>query len=693
MSMRIIQDNGEYEIPSDFELEFEETNPFFCEQGSRSMPVKLPYSEHNLKLLGRPERFARADKLRSEFAVSIYCGAIQKTGKQVVFSASEEGVATSIYLNEGEFYAKIKDAKLTELNYGGVRDPYAGAHEEKARRWLDYFTSVMTGQITDDFMVFPVCTKVDENKLEYDDGKYELLNEPDVTDDSLSYYPLLGYERRTIGDELCAVGYGVTPFLRLHCLLEYVFMNFGYELRPGIFASTLRSVVLLNRTADTVCAGKLDYRQIVPDMTVNEFLNVLRYKFGCEFIVKKDNIVEIMFMRDILDENRPADMDLTPFVVGTPFIEYGEFKRLKLTAGQSLDYAKPVNETAEKMFENYPYVIDVDENEFANQNALSTNQIVYRKAEGQFYRIDTAGAQIRIEKAGSGFFDRDSGGPLQAETKASPDEQVPSVALKRLQNTDVQMIIPFVGGKIHMNTGVKQKDGSVKEEKAGGNFAMLCYGAGKAAGAAKWYFGTPLRYDDTGQIRTDISLEYGGQGGLFASFWREYDACLRHAFQTVRVETKMPEHEFLKFNILTPKLINGVPAIPVSIRYKLSSAGVEITEAEFKTLRLMQPYNLQQEQFIPDYEPSPYYWVRFDNYNEQFLSNDPRVWYNAYYIDTPPQAKNYPPPVQSQYLAGGEYHIELCKVQVVEYHEIDGETIRRNEFIRHVKFWLEPRMR
>lgn len=682
--MKIEQSAGEYHISRDFSLELEETNPFLSDKGSQSLPVKLPYTQHNLQLLNRPERLACGSKAPADYQARITHGVFQKTGRQVVFSVSpSEGISTTFYLREGEFYSKIKDVKLCDIDFGGIRDPYSGTHAEKATAWLNYFYEIMKGDATDDFVLFPVCTKAE-------DGTYELLNEPDLKGMG-DPYPLTGYRVRTVGDVKCPVGYGVTPFLKVSRVLHYLFTHFGYRLQPSIFNTELRQLVLLNTVADTVCAGKLDYRQLMPDMTVSDFLSVFRDKFGCEFVVDSDKgEVSVLLLSDVL--TRPPDMDITPYVVGAPLVMREEFKQLKLRGGTGIERADPAAATMEGLFDNYPFVSEVNESFFALGSKIEKNQVVLRRSEGQYYTAEMNGNDLVVRRMGSSFFPYDKGGSLAGDEREAGDEQVPMLSIPKLQGTPLEnFVIPYVGERRHVNTGIQQKDG-VKEDKSGAGKALLCFFYGKPANA-KWLSGTSFCYDNTGTKWSDISLQYNGEYGLFQRFWAEYDAVLRHAFQPVQVELNLPISMFMRFNMVTPKLLYGVPVLPERLQYTVGGNGLRIRRAVFRTLQLQEPYDLAAEQNIPVYIPSEYYWERCTDYDLLFPYVGPTTGYGVASIDPSPVPRTYDPPTREQYEAGGRYYVETCRVRITVYENESGNERIVAEYNDSYSVWVEARAR
>jgi hypothetical protein len=450
-------------LPLDFEIELEEVNPFFSEVGSQSLPITLPYTPRNIELLGHPERIAHTFKLDTEHEAVLRHGVLQKVGRLVIFSASKEsGIETTFYLNDGELYTKIKDVHLSYINFDNPKynpgynpDPFTGTAAQKASQWM----ARLSAGVDTTYFVFPVCTKAeektDDNKNQY--YEYELLNEPNfaVYPPGLLPFPLLGYEERIVNGVRCPVGYGVTPFLKLNFVLRILFAYFGYDLKQSILDTdpTLSKTVILNNNADTICGGKLDYKQLLPDCSVTTFLDAIRNKFCCEFIPDgRTKTVSIYFFQT---GNFTPDMDITPFAVDSPLITHESFKQLRLSAGTGLTFAQPAAETMEQLINEYTYSSALTESEFAQIAYLTFNEVVFRKATGQFYKQTSAGSTLNIQPVGSCFFNYDKKvDGLEYDERTADDEQPPVIIIQR---GNFKLLMPVTGERTHLNTGIKKQ--------------------------------------------------------------------------------------------------------------------------------------------------------------------------------------------------------------------------------------------
>jgi hypothetical protein len=230
------------------------------------------------------------------------------------------------------------------------------------------------------------------------------------------------------------------------------------------------------------------------------------------------------------------------------------------------------------------------------------------------------------------------------------------------------MYCPFIGEVRHLNTGIK-KDGEAKEEKEDGNDVMFCFSVGKQdMNGVSTTFGSPFCYDAKGVPWGNLSLQYNGNEGIFVRFWKQYDTLLRHAFRKITCKFNIPLAQLLKFSILTPKLINGIKVIPVQVKYRIGNKDVVIIEeAEFKTLQLQQPYDIDKEQEVPQFNESAYYWLRQSNIANVMAAhpevNNTTVRWGE--MESPPPVYTYPLPTQTQVNTGSKYYEAQYTIKII----------------------------
>lgn len=106
-------------------------------------------------------------------------------------------------------------------------------------------------------------------------------------------------------------------------MLELVFSEFGYTITENPFKTNkeLSNLVILNNAADCCVKGKLSYADLMPDCTVEDFLNALHVRFGLVYNVSSDTkTATLRLIRDIVDD--VPDIDLSRSLTDEPLITY-----------------------------------------------------------------------------------------------------------------------------------------------------------------------------------------------------------------------------------------------------------------------------------------------------------------------------------------------------------------------------------
>ena len=115
MKITNLKKGEDYQLSADAKLEVERVNPFFNDWGEMTVPMDMPASEHNRRLLDYPDMFGRREKMIVAEA-SIQDGEYHAQCRQVVISATRKGsISTSFYINDGSFYSRIRNVKLKDI--------------------------------------------------------------------------------------------------------------------------------------------------------------------------------------------------------------------------------------------------------------------------------------------------------------------------------------------------------------------------------------------------------------------------------------------------------------------------------------------------------------------------------------------------------------------------------------------------
>ena len=355
-----------YQLGESAKLEVERINPFFNDYGESTSPLDIPASDYNRMILGYPDTFGLREKMVA-MNVSIEDGEYFAQCRQIILSAQHKGnISSSFYINDGSFYSKIQNVKLKSI-FKDEMVPGCSTID----KCIDFCRSLIGGS-NENYDIFPVLLTDDSGKdtgynykilnawgdvkklkdAKYwrfkDAGGYEYVDAPMAWDFCLynkSDAMFQGEASRTEYVNEIPVslsrGYYISPFIRANYVLKRVFSYFGYELKENFFTRTkpFNKMVLVNNVIDVMANGHIRIEDLLPDVSVSDFLSVFRKKFLCEFVSDEGtHTVDIIFLREVVDSAPVAD--LTRQMTEEPTLSYktaSDYKRVVLRAKQQAD--------------------------------------------------------------------------------------------------------------------------------------------------------------------------------------------------------------------------------------------------------------------------------------------------------------------------------------------------------------------
>lgn len=356
-----IKTKGEaLDLPDGFSIEIEDSNPIFNDRGSQSIPATVPATRRNIRLLDAPHRIdAGADPNLPERTAEIIEGAYIRRGTMNVTEAGkEEGFTFNVGFDNSTAYAKWSKKKLGELSGLPTFYPPADLQGYPIDNLLDELYRIYRNPDPqrDDFAVFPLAINNESTGTDSDKKTYwEVLNL--VGDHGLAQPTKV---KRLIDGEVTEVsvpeGYMVSPFLRVWRVLELIFADLEVTVVTNPFAQDLElsRLVVLNNAADSSCRASVKYADLMPDSTVEEFLNALWVRFGLVYNIDNNTgTVRLKLLKDIISQRgcRPLDK----YMAGTEKIIYEERQYIKLSANTSIEGAAPSHER----FEDFIKGLDV----------------------------------------------------------------------------------------------------------------------------------------------------------------------------------------------------------------------------------------------------------------------------------------------------------------------------------------------
>lgn len=350
--LRIITEGISLDLPEKFSMEIEETSPVYNDIGSQSLPATVALTRSNIRALGAPYRIdSSTDPNYPAMRAEVIDGVYRRTGTLNVTEAGrKEGITFNIGFDNSEAYSKWRSREMKDLK--GLPVNRTNTTPEG---WASDFSRIYEDPadpehaIFSEFSVFPIAVGIsavgnEENAKEY----WEVLNNPNGNDGFTQPRTV----KRVIDGELKEVnvppGYGLTVFLKVWRVLELVFKDLGLTVATNPFKDDieLSRLVILNNAVDAVCSGAIDYKHLMPDCKVEEFLNALYVRFGMVYLTDFDSgTVDIHLLRDILEDD--ASIDITSMMAAPERIEFPEKQYLTLSAATSIDGAKPATDRFE----------------------------------------------------------------------------------------------------------------------------------------------------------------------------------------------------------------------------------------------------------------------------------------------------------------------------------------------------------
>lgn len=633
-----IRTNGEVlDLPSGFSIEIEDSSPVFNDRGSQSVPATVPATGRNIRILDFPDRIdTGVDPNSPARSADVVEGGYMRRGTMNITEAgATEGITFNIGFDNSTAYARWSNLKLSELSCLPVWEPDPGIGDFRMSALLYYLDRIYREGVPhlDEFAVFPVAVNSETDGSDDDAVTYwEILNVPG--ENGLNQP---GTVMRIIDGEVTEVtvpaGYMVSPFLRVWRIIELVFLDLGLDVPYNPFREDpeLARLVLLNNAADSACAGRIKYADLMPDCTVAEFLNSLWVRFGLVYnIDRKKSAVTLSLLKDII--SRRDCRALEDGVTGPELVRYESPRYVRLSARTSIEGAAPACDRFEDFVKgldlskvrvgrnvagwisagsrNNPHwsgeSLDgvIDWSGEGDRDYVTDGSFLAREwVTGRWFWLD--GENSGVRDASSPFFNWDPQPQgMDALDLSSEDECVP-VGSVDTGSTGVGN--PFRGlcplyltGTRHYHSYIKGS-GDAGDSGEGTPLAfMLAYTAGgKTVGrlAPEGEDGKTMVLDD-GTSPT-LSLLFQFRDGLFARFWKGYDEILRHGNRTVEVNTRINKLDLSGMDLLRPYTFRGVRVLVDTMDYVLPSGREVSVDLKLRTIQTQGRYDIDAEQGIP----------------------------------------------------------------------------------------------
>lgn len=562
-------------------MQVERTNPFFNDYGEQTVPLSIPASTHNCRLLNHPEEFGNTQK-QQLVPCAISDGDYHVNCQQTILSAQRGGsISTSFYMNDGSLYASLSNVKLKSI-YGSQVIPGV----DTLAQALDFCRGLRNGT-NEDYAIFPILTENDGDGLPTG-YNFKVLNafgaDKAYMENRTTIFTYFDADRKYDGYQQdfynakprtevvdsrnldIAAGYYITPFIRCRKVLTDIFAHFGYALQSSLITSEepFRSMVFVNTVIDSIIFGTIRIADLVPDVSCLDVLSVFRKKFACEFVPDEETkTVSVKFFRDVANEEAT---DLSAYMKEWPqfsFVDKTKYKRITLKSSDTTDS----DATA-----SYDSLTDL---------ANNCPTAFFDERFGQFRRIGYDGNIKYMEALSANGMPYNTGEDMEEQAIEVPDLMPELRELTyetAVDGKDYKVSLGmylYCGKYIALNSVITENTEDTYTAEGEGNYEQSNMERGKESEKQKPILAFAYVSDPSGWKRPEgtisaydlhgpepsssgsmpryreeqsyerlfnYSLFYNGQHGIFSRFYAQMDQYFRNALQPVKVKMLLPKH-------------------------------------------------------------------------------------------------------------------------------------------------------
>lgn len=543
--MRLFTEKGEFILPEDFALDMQTNNPVFTSEGSASATFSLPATPENLEVAGRPDRLSRNTAFLNNVECIIQLGTFQLQGQLIVTSCNSEEIGCCFTYKEGSLYASYKDKRLKDI-----------------LQYTKYYTSTVsvrllasyTQQEMEDNEFTPTKLVRFPVKVQLMEGYDICLNELEDTSDEygISFGDII-YKARsyTKGDTTIKVpaGYGLTAFPFLYHIIEVILKTVGnYNIvRNDFTKEPFNHLVLLHPVADLMCKGNIAYKDLVPDITLSDFISWLQDKFGA-YITIDDTDVSIIILDEILSES-PA-FDLTPYIDDDLSLEIPDEEHVSIEMDTSIAAAPAASES--EFYNKYGKIQEV------SNVPAKVPGIYLHTPTGRIYQVVQSESSYNQVFLGYNYFPFSGQFSYSAEDAKTTEDR--AVGCQLFSYYKPSPLLLHLGNAVHYNTAIEG------EEEEQDHPLMVAW---------TYYDGSYWRGSVTG-VESNGTILYPGLNpeGIFQRFWKKYNTLKLNLAPDASVTAHIPADALKMLDITKPVLVEHNRALIKSYSFTASKDGI-----------------------------------------------------------------------------------------------------------------------
>jgi hypothetical protein len=591
-----------FDTPNGFSTEINYYSPFYSELGTQTVGATFPATSKNMAAIGHVDRIDAANNPETDIKAVIADGIFRRTGKMNIASM-ENGISANIGLDESLMYDKFSNVKLRKLDSYPIYSPGGGLDDIIAQ-----LNNVMNYKVSSDYYVFPILINVSEvNSTEYP----EYINEIKKSDSGF----VLVSDARTINvassgsvvSTQVPKGYGISPFLRVGKLIDLIFQNYGITVTENPFNThfQLKKMVVLNNVVDCIVRGKIDYRDLVPDCTINDFIDSIYCRTGARVFVDGDHkTARVVLLKDIITK-KVAEKDWTKMRCGELPIYFSSAEQIKLSANNSFEDCTVKMDSYQDFMDLYETTIGILPESVVPGVLNSSDILTLIPATGKIYKLkeDTNGTKTYTLYS-SVHFAWDKETVNITESEISGQDEAMTCRFQTINN--VTVLAPYYSAKAS-NKHTIVTGTIVGEEDTVTTPLSFCFAMGMAKDESLkdlgYYYGSPFcrqlngsRFKDLDGNEFIYSLMFIGEDGVFNRFFKDWDAILRHSNHYLKGNFNIDRATLLQVKMDDAIKISGQIMTLENIKVTLPMKKNVPSEVKLRTIRLRKPYDLAVEQ-------------------------------------------------------------------------------------------------
>jgi len=377
------------DLPKEFSLTLNLKSPMFNDIGDYSFPFKIPSTDRNKSILGWKHRI---ETVRNQYeffdGILLFSGTVIFSGQVRIKEANLEFYEGALYVQNGSFNYKVKDAYLDELALGEK-------HFTDEVVALAYYQNLRFSSYPQVDCQMPECFNFDYFDPQSTDAGLNCYNR-NHGPGYLDLYTQLG--ARTL----------LVPMFYLRFVINKVISLMGYSLEDEFFSKgkALSTIVIYNSFSVNELywtIKDLYYQVHMPHVKIGKFFTDIQKFFNCTFLVDDHlKIVRIVGNQDRLKSNSYVDFSSNIMALSNQTSDQIMGIKLSMTPDND-DKVYQELVSAESDFFNYLKASVDTYADLPGRPITSLFDLRYVISEDKWYQFGASGANTWLEVSPSTF--------------------------------------------------------------------------------------------------------------------------------------------------------------------------------------------------------------------------------------------------------------------------------------------------